>query len=297
MTHRTRRFCLTLNHWTLPEMTLLLKTFDDGICSYLVLGEELAPTTLTPHLQGYLETTTKRTLLGLKKLLGIPRIHLETAIADSTLNLEYCSKGEKVTIKGEPMKQGMRTDMGDIVDAVKSGLTIQQIATKFPSQYIKFHNGIRALYEQFHIPAVLPPRFALDEFKVPDITTAEGWSWERSLIIWGAPGIGKTSYAHALLPNALIVSHIDDLQRYNSTYDGIIFDDMDFIHFPRTSQIHILDNAISRSIHNRFHNATIPAGTKKIFTTNSEGGQIFSFIRLGASDHALIRRAQFFEMK
>lgn len=96
-----------------------------------------------------------------------------------------------------------------------------------------------------------------------------------SVVVWGESGCGKTTLAMTLLPNALIVTHMDDLMRYNDKFDGIIFDDMSFLHTPREAQIHIVDNAIPRSIHCRYNVARIPAGVKKIFTTNNYNGGIF----------------------
>lgn len=81
---------------------------------------------------------------------------------------------------------------------------------------------------------------------------------------------------------------MDDLIHFESgEYDGIIFDDMDFRHLPRVAQIHILDTDDRRSIHCRYTCANIPAGTRKIFTTNEDGGSIFSF-----PDPALDRRCK-----
>jgi len=96
-----------------------------------------------------------------------------------------------------------------------------------------------------------------------------------SVVLWGDSGAGKTTLARVLLPKALIVSHMDDLCNYTVKHDGIIFDDMSFTHIPREAQIHLVDNDLPRSIHCRYRTASIPAMTKKIFTTNTEGGHIF----------------------
>lgn len=91
------------------------------------------------------------------------------------------------------------------------------------------------------------------------------------MILIGESNIGKTSFAKALLPNALIVSHMDDLGLYDVTaHSGLLFDDMEFTHIPRSAQIHLVDIDDARSIHIRYQTANIPANTKKIFTTNLE---------------------------
>ena len=98
----------------------------------------------------------------------------------------------------------------------------------------------------------------------------------KSQILWGASGTGKTSYALSLYPQALLVSHMDDLTRYNpELHSAIVFDDMSFVHLPRQAQIHLVDQDHPRSIHVRYQVATIPANTIKIFTCNDINGAIF----------------------
>lgn len=92
----------------------------------------------------------------------------------------------------------------------------------------------------------------------------------QSTVLIGPPGVGKTSFAIAChhFKNPLFVSHLDALKRFNDSYDGIVFDDMDFTHLPRHTQIHLADYDHERDIHVRYGVATIPARTPKIFTCN-----------------------------
>jgi len=113
----------------------------------------------------------------------------------------------------------------------------------------------------------------------PSIFTERRWdiTVDQSHIFWGPPGCGKTEYAKQLLPDALFVTHMDDLRQFSpENYTGIIFDDMAFAHMPREAQIHIVDFDNPRSIHVRYGTALIPAGTIKIFTTNVRDGRIFT---------------------
>lgn len=101
------------------------------------------------------------------------------------------------------------------------------------------------------------------------------WKWPmlediNSVVLLGPSNIGKTQFAKAHFDNALFVNHMDRLKDFDETvHDGIIFDDMDFLHMPRTTQIHLTDWDEDRDIHVRYGVARIPAGTKKIFTCNS----------------------------
>lgn len=99
-------------------------------------------------------------------------------------------------------------------------------------------------------------------------------------------GTGKTALSKALLPNALLVNHVDRLREYmTSQRKGVIFDDMNFLHYPRESHIHLTDTGEDRDIHGRNVNGMLPAGTPRIFTTNNSPAGI-----LNVSDPAVARR-------
>lgn len=92
----------------------------------------------------------------------------------------------------------------------------------------------------------------------------------KSYVLIGPSGCGKTTWAlkHAPKPS-LFVSHIDDLKHLKPhIHKSIIFDDMDFKQWPKTSQIHLVDRFLPRSIHVRYGTVKIPAGIAKIFTCN-----------------------------
>lgn len=93
---------------------------------------------------------------------------------------------------------------------------------------------------------------------------------DYSVVVIGRTGLGKTSWGLKHIPKpALLVTHMDDLRKYDMNYHrGIVFDDMSFDHTPVTAQIHIVDWSLDRSIHCRYGCATIPARTRKIFTCN-----------------------------
>lgn len=108
---------------------------------------------------------------------------------------------------------------------------------------------------------------------------------DTSIILLGRTGSGKTTWAKRQIPKpALFVSHVDDLKKFRPGFHvGIVFDDMDFHAWPRTSQIHLVDWDNARTIHARFHNAFIPEHTYKIFTCN-----VYPFV----TDSAIERRVE-----
>lgn len=122
---------------------------------------------------------------------------------------------------------------------------------------------------------------ALETFNLPGDT-------RRSIVLRGSSGIGKTTWAKTNAPKpCLFVSHIDQLKMFRPGFHkSIIFDDVSFLHTPRTNQIALVDCDNTRAIHCRHSVATIPAGVAKIFTCNEWP--------VDKSDEAIARRCRFY---
>lgn len=90
------RWCFTLNNYTSTEEDLV-KNIQ---CRYLVFGKETAPTTGTPHLQGFL-ILPKRARMRTVKSLFPERVHLEQAKGSSLQASTYCKKEGNFFEKGE----------------------------------------------------------------------------------------------------------------------------------------------------------------------------------------------------
>lgn len=106
----------------------------------------------------------------------------------------------------------------------------------------------------------------------------------RSMCVIGPSEAGKTSWAQSIAPQPyLLATHLDDLKHLTAHIKCIIFDDMEFSHLPRTSQIHIADRLTWHSIHCRHTIAHIPAGVMKIFL-----GNYFPFMIDTAIDNRLL---------
>ena len=159
-------------------------------------------------------------------------------------------------------------------------------AEKYSFQYAcwfwdRIHSSVPTVYEDdLHVGKMCK---ALETFKfVPDL--------HKTLILMGKAGCGKTTWAKVNAPKpALFVSHVDDLKLYSADiHKSIIFDDVDFNHFPRTSQIHLCDFDNPRSIHCRHAVARIPAGVYKIFTAN--------VVPVNVGDPSIKRRVKIFNV-
>lgn len=284
---RARRWTWTLNTPTEEEMTKIAAITIEEV-KYMIYGEEVAPSTGRVHLQGYVEFTSLKSLNQVKTLIST-RVHAEKSRGSSKQNQEYCMKeGNFVEIGSLPEgHQGSRSDLELVRRAIEDGATDQDIARDYFPTWIRYRQSLIA-YRNLISPRTVTSRFAIEDFK-------EEWrSLELGMttILWGESGIGKTSLAKCLLPGSLLVSHMDDLSYFNAEiHTGIIFDDMCFKHLPRTAQIHLCDSDDDRSIHIRYTTAFIPAGTRKIITTNELNGEVFDI-----NDAAIRRRITIIEI-
>lgn len=121
---RHRSWVFTWNNWT-PENLEAIKKSEKQF-KYCVCGDEVGEQG-TPHLQGYFELKSAKTLSACRKLLpGCG--YLWPAKADGACNKSYCEKGEKVLYEvGTPNQQGARNDLVRLSNHVKDGNTIREM--------------------------------------------------------------------------------------------------------------------------------------------------------------------------
>ncbi len=269
-----KTWIFTLNNYT-EEECKTLETWGDDV-NRMVVSKETGEEE-TPHLQGAVTFSRAYRLSALKKLL--PRAHWEKAKAKDCFL--YSKKvGSVMFINVNNKRQGARTDLEEVKTDILAGASDRTLWQDHFSTMVKYHRGIKK-GKAFLKPVAYAPKYSLDDFPWDPIL-----DWERSVILYGEPGIGKTQFAKAHFKCALFINHMDQLMDFDpETHEGIVFDDMDFKHMPRTAQIHILDQEEARAIHIRYTTAYIPEGTHKVFTTNEPDGEIFAI-----DDGAIARR-------
>ena len=174
--HTVRRFCFTWNDY--PDSAYdKVQSFIEKYCKYGIVGEEFAPTTGTPHLQGFCNLLKPTRFNTIKKHLD-NSIHIEKANGSDEQNQLYCSKTGIFFEKGSPCKQGQRNDLQLLVDDVigQPNLTRKDIALKYPTTFIRYFRGINELQRLVH-------------------PVAERMFKTETYYYWGPPGTGKSRRA------------------------------------------------------------------------------------------------------
>lgn len=144
MTARARRWCFTLNNPT-AEQHDAITAFADT-CVYLVFGRELAPTTGTPHLQGFFILPTQRSRRQILQVIA--GLHLEPARGTSAQAADYCKKDGDFQEFGEfPDNQGKRNDIDLIIEWLDQFIadngrapTAREVAASQPKALLKYRN-------------------------------------------------------------------------------------------------------------------------------------------------------------
>lgn len=264
MARINKTWMYTLNNYSEEEITQLANLSQ---VSLHVCAKEIAPSTGTPHLQGRI-TFRKDYTFNMWKCLN-PRINVRIAFMKEC-NYERKEGNIIIDIDNRKKKSG-GGDLSVIADAINEGNSINEIAEIYPSSFIRYHKGIERLHELINNEseeADYDLSDCCDHINLPPLEFGNGCGWTHMVV--GESGIGKTQYALSHFKKPLFVTEKDDLKKFNRNFhDGIVFDDMDFKHWPVEAQIHITDYDNSRSIKCRYGNARIGKHTKKIFTCNS----------------------------
>lgn len=205
---RARSFVFTLNNYTAAHEASIKSACDDGKYRYLIYGREIAPTTGTPHLQGYFQLINPRSTTAILRQLehfGLPPgTHIESARGTPQQNIDYCSKAGDIYTYGMAVNQGKRSDLQEVCDSIKEGATIEDIKDSFPIEYVKYHRGLSMLAASRSVSRTA-----------------------KSKVIWcyGPTGSGKTRWAFQQHPTSYWKDVTTKWWDGFSTQESVIFDD------------------------------------------------------------------------
>lgn len=197
---RSRNWCFTLNNY---EPTALSNIGLQMEHAYCVMGEEVAPTTMMRHLQGYMSFKSTRTFLQVKKAflkLGLAP-HIEIARGDSQSNLAYCSKDGKFTEFGvrPATAQGkglMERKRWEAARAAAEQGEFEKIDARI---FVNNYRNLKAIHHD-----------AMAAIRAPHLDVLEN-EWH-----WGGTGLGKSYTVRSKWPDA----YIKALNKWWDNYKG-----------------------------------------------------------------------------
>lgn len=170
MTQQSKYWCFTVNNPTY-DIVYNEKTMD-----YLIYSNEVGDSG-TPHYQGYVAFKKRQRMTGVAKLF--PKGHYEVTKGSVEQNQTYIKKQGDWYEFGIPIgpHAGKRTDLAELYEDIHNSMSIKSIAEKHQQHFLKYSRAIERL-ASYHI--------------------AERNHEVRVIVLWGAPGTGKTSGARSL---------------------------------------------------------------------------------------------------
>lgn len=126
--------------WCFTDNECLENVWRDVDCTYVLYGREVAPSTLQPHLQGFIYFGTKKSLNQMKAIH--PGCHWEVARSASN-SVIYCKKDGDFIERGVPPAQGTRNDLDSAYSLIQSGATLREVADAHPSVFLKYTQGVK----------------------------------------------------------------------------------------------------------------------------------------------------------
>jgi len=128
---------------------------------------------------------------------------------------------------------------------------------------------VRTISDVVAIRSIRAERQTIPALDIAYCWTRQAPAGYTALFVTGRTGTGKTRWAIAQFQSPLLVSHLEDLKQFTpNLHDGIVFDDMEFQKLSPTECIHLLDWELPRTLNVKYGSVTIPAKTRKIFTSN-----------------------------
>lgn len=144
-------WCFTLNNYTQEDIDRLKNNV--GIIQYAIWGEEVAPTTGTKHLQGYVLFKSKQRFNAVKSILG-SGCHIEGAKGSPQQNFAYCSKDGAYEELGE-LAVRKKSSLELCCEMVKNGVSMAELAAEHPQVIVRHYVGLVRLQQ---LLGVIRPR-------------------------------------------------------------------------------------------------------------------------------------------
>nr|QJI53675.1 MAG: replication-associated protein [Cressdnaviricota sp.] len=288
MGSRTRGYILTIYPQLdedLPwDPQTIAWTWVKPAIEHFVCQLEEAPKTGRIHWQCAVEFKTSVTFEQVQKCtawVGVTSPHIERRKGTALQAAEYCRKDESCVDRdcrfeyGVPAAERPNREQvyREAIQAPNLSEAIELIKHGAPRDFVLHYEGILRSLREIHQTATTNPCWNW-EFNIPKVhkTILERYS----VFLYGPSNTGKTSFALSHFQNPCLVRHIDDAKKISAETDGLVFDDMSFKHWPRTSCIHILDLEHDAPLPTRYATTTIRAGLPRFFTSNETFADVFN---------------------
>lgn len=226
----SKHWCFTKNNWT----DLDDQHFQALDCEYIVYGYEVAETTGTAHLQGYVVFANRKYFSTVQQLLPAGT-HIEPRRGSAKQARDYCIKDGLFFEKGVCPTDGVRSRFDEYQEWLESYFaekgsvpTEREIACSFPSMYLQYSNKLLSLASLLAPPTILQEgEFREWQAELAEILTLE--PDDRKCLFYVDPvgGVGKTWFyrrLYTMLPDRvqlLSVGKRDDLAHVLDTSKDI----------------------------------------------------------------------------
>jgi len=194
--------------------------------TYAVLGKEVAPTTGTPHLQGYVEFSCNQRPSAIKKWLG-QEAHCSKRIATAKQAADYCKKEGDYAEYGAispPPRPGTRSDIHALVKDAVAGTRLRVLLKNHPVAYARYSKAVD---------------------RIQMIMRDSSWRDVRVYVYFGPTRVGKTRAALALCPeeDTYVCPSTPKGSLWFDGYEGQTFAILDDFHgqYPLVELLRVLD--------------------------------------------------------
>lgn len=150
-----RQFVFTFNNYNDRNIREACEHWEEFF-TYLGWGDEIAPSTGTPHLQGLVRHKSKvrlrQCVRDLQDCFGCEdgqHIHVEVGRGTFAQAKAYCEKGGRFVCYGTEPRQGKRTDISRVAEKLAAGESIAEAARDHPSVFIKYSRGLQAFAQLY----------------------------------------------------------------------------------------------------------------------------------------------------
>lgn len=218
---RAHRWCFTWNNPPEDALEQLQALQETGRVLYLIAGQETAPTTGTPHLQGYMELTIRTWRTWLQARFSRP-VYLEAARGTRSQNQAYCRKEDPRPYEWKSPQLEERAarslERQDKQEKTREMLQDYQQLTQAEFE-------AKWTWESFHQANLLK---AWRTSHIQKNTAWNGNLQSKNFWIYGPPATGKSRWANALSE----LPFKKNLNKWWDGYDGhvhkvVIIEDFD----------------------------------------------------------------------